>query len=195
MVRMADEQDFTVLLSNWRGGSKEAGDELMAAAYERLHALASRQLRQERGDHTLQATALVHELYVKLFSSAPVALNDRAHFFAVAARQLRRILVDHARAVRSEKRGGDRVRVSLTEIQQLPSPIDVDILDLDDALKRLEALDARAAAGVELRFFAGLTESELVAALGVSPVTLYRDWRFARAWLLTELAPPLKPEH
>jgi RNA polymerase sigma factor (TIGR02999 family) len=184
-----DEHDFTALLTSWRGGNKEAGDELVTVAYDRLRVLASHYLRRERRNHTLQATGLVHELYLKLFSSSQVAWNDRAHFFAVAARQLRRILVDHARAGRAEKRGGDRERVSLTEAGELAQSIDLDVLEIDEALNRLEELDPRAASGVELRFFAGLTEHEIAEVLGISLATLHRDWKFARAWLITQFMP------
>jgi RNA polymerase sigma factor (TIGR02999 family) len=114
---------------------------------------------------------------------------DRAHFFAVAGRQLRRILVDHARTRGAGKRGGDAIRLSLTEAQGVSTSNDVDVLDVDEALTRLEALDARAASGVELRFFSGLTETEIVEVLGVSIATVRRDWKFARAWLISQLAP------
>lgn len=184
-------RDLTELLTNWRRGDREAGNELIQAAYDHLHRLASYYLQQERSDHTLNATALVNELYLKLFSAEPIEWQDRTHFFAVVAQQLRRILVDHARAARAEKRGGARVRVSLTAANQA-AVIDRDILEIDEALTRLEALDPRAAAGVELRFFGGLTEPEIAHTLGISPATLSRDWKVARAWLLTQLMPSEK---
>lgn len=146
-------RDLTELLADWRSGSREAGNQLIQAVYDHLHRLAARSLHQERPGHTLDATALVNELYVKLFSAEPVEWHDRAHFFAVVAQQLRRILVDYARAARAEKRGGNRVRVSLTAADS-PAVIDRDILEIDEALRRLEELDPRAAAGVELRFSA-----------------------------------------
>jgi RNA polymerase sigma factor (TIGR02999 family) len=180
---------LTALLLQWRGGSRDAGNALMAAAYDNLCRLAGHYLQHERRDHTLQATELVNELYLKLFSSGPVEWQDRAHFFAVAGRQLRRILVDHARARRAGKRGGDAIRLSLTEAHGVSKSIDVDVLDVDEALTRLEALDARAASGVELRFFSGLTETEIVEILGVSVATVRRDWKFARAWLISQLTP------
>ena len=183
---MSEEpRDLTNLLIDWRKGNQEAGNELIQAVYDRLHRMASYHLRQEHAGHMLETTALVHELYMKMFSSKPVKWQDRAHFFAVAAQQLRRILVDHARAARADKRGGDRVRVSLTAAENLPMP--TDILDIDEALKNLEALDPRAAAGVELRFFAGLKETEIAEALGISLATLHRDWKIARAWLFSQL--------
>ena len=183
------ELELTALLAEWRQGDEDAGKQLMAVAYERLRHLAAHYLRRERRDHTLQATELVSELYLKLFSSGPVAWRDRIHFFAVAARQLRRLLVDHARAKRAEKRGGDGVKLSLTAVVGLTQRIDLDLLDIDELLTQLEQLDARAAAAVELRFFAGLKETEIAEALGVSLTTLHRDWKFARAWLLSRLLP------
>jgi RNA polymerase sigma-70 factor, ECF subfamily len=179
-------RDLTDLLIDWRRGNQEAGKELIQAVYDRLHRMAAYYLRQESTGHTLEATALVHELYLKMFSSKPVKWQDRAHFFAVAAQQLRRILVDHARAARAGKRGGDYLKVSITAAKSLPFP--TDILDIDEALRSLERLDPRAAAGVELRFFAGLTETEIAEALGISLATLHRDWKMARAWLLSQLS-------
>jgi RNA polymerase sigma factor (TIGR02999 family) len=181
--------DLTNLLADWRGGNREAGNQLMEAAYKHLHSLASHYLQQERADHTLNASALVNELYVRLFSSDICEWRDRTHFFAVAAQQLRRILVDHARAARADKRGGDRVRVSLTVAEGVAPPMDRDILEVDEALRQLEALDPRAAAGVELRFFGGLNESEIAEALGISLATIHRDWKVARAWLVAQLSP------
>jgi RNA polymerase sigma factor (TIGR02999 family) len=184
-----DPRDLTDLLAAWRSGNTEAGNQLIEAAYHHLHRLAANFLHGERAGHTLEASALVNELYLRLFASEPVEWQDRAHFFAVAAQQLRRILVDYARASRAQKRGGSRIRVSLTAAEGLALPIGQDILEIDEALRRLQALDPRAAAGVELRFFAGLKESEIAEALGISLVTLYRDWRVARAWLISQLMP------
>jgi RNA polymerase sigma factor (TIGR02999 family) len=182
-------RDLTELLAGWRGGDREAGNRLIQAAYDHLHRMAAHYLHREHPGHTLEAASLVNELYVRLFSSEPVEWQDRAHFFAVAAQQLRRILVDHARAARAEKRGGNRVRVSLTAAEGLMAPIERDVLELDEALKRLDALDPRAAAGVELRFFAGLSEPEIAEVLGISLATLHRDWKVARAWLISQLVP------
>jgi len=184
-----DRVELTTLLQQWRAGSSDAGNELMAAAHDNLRRLAAHYLQGERRDLSVQATDLVSELYVKLFSSGAIAWQDRAHFFAVAGRQLRRILVDHARARGAAKRGGDEVRVSLTQIQGLAQPVALDVLDVDEALRRLETFDARAAAGVELRFFSGLTEEEIAEILGIAPATVRRDWKLARAWLVTQLAP------
>jgi RNA polymerase sigma-70 factor, ECF subfamily len=178
--------DLTDLLIDWRNGNQEAGNELMLAVYDRLHRMAAYYLRYERDGHTMETTDLVHELYIKMLRSKPVKWQDRAHFFAVAGRQLRRILVDYARAAHAEKRGGDCLNISITVAKNLPLP--ANILDIDEALRNLETLDPRAAAGVELRFFAGLTETEIAEALGVSLATLHRDWRFARAWLSSQLS-------
>jgi RNA polymerase sigma factor (TIGR02999 family) len=137
----------------------------------------------------MQATALVNELYLKLFGGEPVDWRNRAHFFAVAARQIRRLLIDYARAGLAEKRGGDRVKLSLTEVKGLAAPSQQALLDLDAALLRLETLDPRAARIVELRYFAGATEQETAEAAGVSAATVKRDWDFARTWLISQLKP------
>ena len=137
----------------------------------------------------MQATALVNELYLKLFGGEPVDWRNRAHFFAVAARQIRRLLIDYARAGLAEKRGGDRVKLSLTEVKGLAAPSQQALLDLDAALLRLETLDPRAARIVELRYFAGATEQETAEAAGVSAATVKHDWDFARTWLISQLKP------
>ena len=185
----ADSQDFTAMLHAWRGGDQAAANQLIEVAYNQMRDLAANYMRHERPDHTLQPTALVHELYGRLFTRATVDWQDRAHFFAVAARQLRRILVNHARDRRAGKRGAGAVRVSLTDINGLTHPLQEDVLAVDEALGRLEQLDARAAHVVELRFFGGLDEKEAAAVLGISVATLKRDWDFARAWLLAQLEP------
>lgn len=181
--------DLTVLLSAWGMGDEGAGRDLMVAAHPQLTRLAGHYLRREGPDQTLQATELVNELFLRLFPAERVQWRDRVHFFAVAAKQLRRILVDHARARHAKKRGGRAVKVSLTEAEDVAHVINFDVLDIDNALSRLEALDSRAAAGVELRFFAGLTETEIASALNISLTTLHRDWNFARAWLVSQLLP------
>ena len=180
----------TTLFTAWRQGDPAAGDRLVTALYDELHRLATRYLRQERSDHTLQATALVNELYLRLFASDPVTWKNRAHFFAVAARTLRRILVDHARTRRAEKRGGAQVKLSLTEVNGWSeAPRNEDLLAVDAALDRLAELDSRLAQVVELRFFGGLHEDEVAEVLGVSAVTVKRDWKTARAWLLSQFLP------
>jgi RNA polymerase sigma factor (TIGR02999 family) len=158
--------------------------------YGELHGMAAHYMRQERSGHTLQATALVNELYIRLFASTGIDWQNRAHFFAVAAQQLRRILVNHARDRQAEKRGGKRVRLSLTEVNGLAQPVEEDLLDLDEALTRLQEIDSRAAQVVELRFFGGLQENEAAEVLSVSVPTVKRDWQFARAWLIRHMRTP-----
>jgi RNA polymerase sigma factor (TIGR02999 family) len=178
---------LTTLLAGWRGGDPAAADELIATVYQELHRLAARYMLGERPDHTLQPTALVNELFLKLLDSDPVDWQNRAHFFAVAAGQLRRILVNHARDRHAEKRGGKRVKLALTDVNGLAEPREQDLLELNEALDRLEEVDERAARVIELRFFAGLTEAEAAEVLGISVATLKRDWAFGRAWLLRHL--------
>lgn len=185
---MRPAASVTQMLAEWRNGNQDAGQQLFEATYQELRRLAAWHLRQERPGHTLQPTALVNELYLKLFSTEPVDWRNRAHFFAVAAQQMRRLLIDYARARHADKREGDRSRVSLIEIEGLAAPQDEDLLALDLALSRLETLEPRAARVVELRFFGGLTEKEAAEVLSVSVATLKRDWTFARAWLIKELS-------
>ena len=179
-------RNLTGLLHRWRDGDKEAGNQLMAALYPNLRRLAAHYLRQERPGNTLQPTALVHELYLKLFSGEPIQWQDRAHFLALAAQQLRRVIIDNARMRRAEKRGGHRVRVPLSEANAAV-PTNEDLLALDQELNKLEALHARSGRVVELRFFGGLREEEIAEVLGISVATVKRDWEFARAWLFSRL--------
>ena len=181
-----DSHSLTLLLREWRHGDVEAARRLMELVYDELHRIAAREMRREHGEHTLQTTAVVHEAYLKL-CGAPVDWQDRGHFFAVAAQQLRRVLVDHARRVRSEKRGGGLEKWSLLESDGGARQINEQLLAVDQALSRLEALDERAARVVTLRYFAGLSESETAAALEISVATVKRDWEFARSWLATQL--------
>jgi RNA polymerase sigma factor (TIGR02999 family) len=183
-----DTRKITGLLQAWRAGNPGAGDKLMEAVYGELRRLARRQMRHERGDHTLQATALVHEAYLRLCGSDTIEWKDRAHFFAVAARQLRRVLVDHARRVNSEKRGGGYIQFSLADADCAMVDRDERLLAIDEALERLQALDERAAKVIELRFFGGLSEQEAAEALSISLATLRRDWEFARTWMASQLA-------
>lgn len=182
-----DSHTITVLLGRWRSGDQDAANELMALVYDDLHRIAAREMRREQGEHTLQTTALVHEAYLRISRSEGIDWQDRAHFFAVAATQLRRVLVDHARRKRSEKRGGGLVRLSLMESDGGAIGVDERLLAVDEALGRLEALDARAAKVVELRFFGGLNEAEAAEVLRISVATLRRDWDFARTWLTGQL--------
>jgi RNA polymerase sigma factor (TIGR02999 family) len=182
-----DSHTITQLLLEWRSGNKDASARLMELVYRELHQMASGRMRRERGQHTLQTTALVHEAYIRLCGAEPIQWHDRAHFFAVAAQQLRRILVDYARRFRSEKRGGGKVCATLFDSDQAAWQLDERLLAVDEALAKLETLDRRAAKVIELRFFGGLTETEAAEALEISITTLKRDWDFARSWLATQL--------
>ena len=179
--------EVTQLLREWSGGRQEARDELLGLVYEPLRAIASRHLHREREGHTLQPTALVNELYLKLVGQRSVAWNDRAHFFAVAAQVMRRILVDHARRKKSDKRGGDMVPVTIGAALDLAAAEDFDVVALDVALENLEKIFPQQAKIVELRFYAGLTIDETAAVLGVSAATISREWTMARAWLRREM--------
>lgn len=187
METSPDRSSMTILLQQWSGGDKAALDKLMPVVYEQLHRLASRSLRTERKDHTLRATALVHEAYIRLID-ADVAWQDRIHFFAVSARLLRRILVDHARADRREKRGGGAEMIPLDEAMVVGPGSPGDLLALDEALQHLAAQDLRKSEIVELLCFGGLTYDETAVALGISPATVHREIKLAKAWLHRELA-------
>jgi RNA polymerase sigma factor (TIGR02999 family) len=183
-----DPQHVTQWLAAWRHGDEHARDQLFAAVYPQLRQIASRFLQHERGDHTLEPTALVNELALRLLGSEPIAYSDRTHFFALAAQMMRRILIDHARARVAEKRGGVQQRVNLSSVEEWqPAPQSEDVLMLDEALSKLEQADGRAAKVVELRFFGGLREQEVADVLGVSVITVKRDWKVARAWLVDQL--------
>ena len=180
-------ENVTQLLNAWRQGDDSALEELTPLILHELHRRAQGYLRRERQGHTLQPTALVNEVYLRLVEQGSSTWNDRAHFFAVAAQLMRRILVDHARAHRAEKRGGQVERVQLDEAREVGLGEDLDLLALDDALHDLARLDARQARVVELRFFAGLNIEEAAEVLGISTATVTRDWRYARAWLVRQL--------
>lgn len=186
MIR-SEPKDITAILSAWGDGDQEAGNELVGIVYHELRGLAAYYLQNEPAGNTLQPTSLVHELYLKLFSREPVLLHDREHFLAVAARQLRNIVVDHARNKHAQKRGGCQLTISLDDAHGLAIPTDSRVIDLDQALGRLEKLDARAAQVVELRYFSGLTDNEVGKILGISLATVKRDWDFARSWLLNQM--------
>lgn len=185
----AGSPQVTAILEGVRRGDQEAVERLMAVVYAELRAIAGRYLRSDRPRHTLQATALVHEAYARLFGSNRVDWQSRAHFFAVAATEMRRILVDYARARNAHKRAGAHVRVSLDEAGQVGLAPEHDMTAVDEALCRLAMLDPRASRVVELRFFAGADEREVAEALGISVATVKRDWQFAKAWLLKALSP------
>ncbi|MBS1797901.1 MAG: sigma-70 family RNA polymerase sigma factor [Acidobacteria bacterium] len=186
---MEQSEQITGLLREWCGGRREALDELLPLVYRELHKQARRFLRKEHQGHTLQTTALIHEAYLRLVDQRSIDLENRAHFFAIAGQMMRRILVDHARAKHREKRGGDdAVKIPLDEAMiVVVGPKDVDLLALDDVLKRLEALDEQQARVVELRYFSGLSLEETAAALKISRATAARDWAMAKAWLHREL--------
>jgi RNA polymerase sigma factor (TIGR02999 family) len=179
----------TILLSRWRGGDEAALQELTALLYSNLHQIAERLMLRERADHTLQPTALVNEAYMRLIG-AEIAWQDRVHFLAIAAREMRRILVEHARAKGRQKRGGnDWQRVTLTADGPGHAQELADVLAVHEALERLAALDARKEKIIELIIFGGLTTLEAAEVLGISEATLHRDWRMAKAWLQHELKP------
>ena len=180
-----DRGGVTELLGRVRGGDRAATDELFPLVYDELRRLAAEAMGHERSSHTLQATALVHEAYLRLVGPG-VGWESRGHFFGAAAQAIRRILVDHARARQSLKRGGDWERVGL-DAHAMEGASAVDLLAMDEALGALAAIDARMARLVELRFFAGLTVDQSAEALGISPATAAREWQFARAWLHAQL--------
>ena len=175
------------MLLKWSQGDRTALDRLIPLIQRELHQIARRCMAGERAGHSLQATALVNEAYLRLINAQDVAWHDRAHFLAVAARVMRRILVDHARSRHSQKRGGDMARVTLDDALVVASEPDQDFVALDQALTALAAIDARKGEVVEMRFFGGLTVEETAEALQVSPDTVKRDWRMAKLWLLREL--------
>lgn len=178
----------TIWLAGWRRGDEHAGERLIEAVYPDLRRIAARFLADERGSHTLEPGALVHELWIRMREGEKVTFEDRSHFFALAARAMRRVLIDHARARVAEKRGGDRRRVSLTAVAGWnPADYDEDVLSLHAALSELEGADPRAARIVELKFFGGLEGREIAQVLGISEITVKRDWRVARAWLMSRL--------
>jgi RNA polymerase sigma factor (TIGR02999 family) len=185
---MAAAHAVTKLLGDWRAGDKGALDELTPLVYGELRRLAKRHMRSERANHTLQTTGLVNEAFIRM-AGMDVPWADRAHFYAVAARLMRRILVDYAKARRSDKRGGDDRPSTLEEVGIAASDAPpADILAIDEALARLAQIDARKCDVVVLHFFGGMTYDETAEALGISPATVHRDLRLGRAWLLNELA-------
>ena len=183
---MAQVSDVTALLVAWSNGEDGAGTPLMDAVYDELRRLARGYLRRERRDHSMAATALVHEAYLKLVDQRRVRWQNRAHFFAIAAHVMRRLLVDHARARGASKRG-QGLTVSLEGLDAAADSRGPDLLTLDAALEKLTAIDPRQGRLVELRFFGGLTVEEAAAVLGIAAITVKRDWALARTWLYREL--------
>ncbi len=184
---LPDRQDVTRLLQQWRGGDHQALDQLMPIVYDELRRLAARCLQAERPGHTLPATALVHEAYLRLMD-ADIGWQDRAHFYAVAARVVRRILVEYARAHSRQKRGGGEIAVPLDEAVVVGPEASSTVLELDEALRRLAAIDERKSDIIQLLFFGGLTYDETATALSISPATVHRELKLAKAWLSRELA-------
>ena len=180
--------DVTDLLLSWRQGDAAAFDRLIPLVYDELRRVAGRRLRGESPGHSLQATALGHEGYLRLVDVDRMTVTSRAHFLGVAATLMRQILVDHARRQRADKRGGDVTMLSLDEVSPAAPVASVDVLALDEAIEALTAIDPRQCRIVELRFFAGLTIDEAADALGVSPATVEREWALAKAWLYRRLS-------
>jgi RNA polymerase sigma factor (TIGR02999 family) len=189
MAEAPRPSEVTQLLVDWQNGSAEALDRLMPLVYSELRAIANRYLSRERNDHTLQSTSLVHEAYFRLIDQRQVQWQNRAHFLGIAAKMMRRILVDHARHEHRLKRGGPLPSLSLDAAVAVATPArEIDLLALDEALDRLAAIDAQQSRLVELRFFSGLTIEEAAVALGVSAGTVKREWSTAKAWLFREMS-------
>jgi RNA polymerase sigma factor (TIGR02999 family) len=184
----ASPGDITLLLSRVASGDRDAEAKLIPIVYGELRRLAAHYMRQERADHTLQATALVHEAFLKLFERGESTWENRKHFFAMASQAMRRILVDHARNRKAEKRDGDRRKTSLDSVFIWAEDTPDDLVAVDEALCRLANWDARQCQIVEMRFFGGLSVEEIAEVLGVSTRTVKRDWNMARAWLHGELS-------
>jgi len=180
-------QTVTQLLADWRNGNDAALTELTPLVYEDLRGLAHHYMSSQRADHTLQTTAFVHEAYLRLADQTNPNWQTRAHFFAVAARAMRQILVNYAKSYRSQKRGGGALKVELDETALVSQGQSREIVELHEALEQLAALDSRKAEVVELKYFGGLNYDEIAEVLKISPVTVRRDWEFAKAWLYTEL--------
>lgn len=183
---MTDDRSITRLLERWQAGDEDAFAALTPMVYQTLRRLAARHLRSESPGHTWQPTDLVHEAFLQM-ADADVDWNGRAHFYAVAARQMRRLLIDHARGKQRSKRGGDQIRVTLVEDSVPAQEASLDLLDLDRALEALAGQDARKAEIIELHVFGGLSYEEMAKLLDVSAATVKRDLRFARAWLTREM--------
>ena len=181
-------QEITRLLQAWSSGNEQALQELMPLVYGELHRLAQRYMAAEQSGHALQTTALVHEVYLRLIDVKNVDWQNRAHFYALSSRLMRRILVDFARTRNYQKRGAQFAHIQLEGAAAVSAAVSSELLAVDDALKQLAAVDARKSDVVEMRFFGGLTVDEIAAALQLSPETIARDWKLAKAWLLRELS-------
>ena len=183
----ADRADVTTLLRAWGEGDGSALDRLAPMVYDELHSIAHRQMLREKEGQTLQTTALVNEAYLRLVDVKNVTWQDRAHFYAVSAQMMRRILVDAARARLREKRGGGVQRLSLDEVLDEQAPRDRELVAIDDALQELARMDERKSRVIELRFFGGLSVEETAAVLKISPQSVMRDWKLAKAWMALQL--------
>jgi RNA polymerase sigma factor (TIGR02999 family) len=188
-MSVSSQQDVTQKLQAWSEGNRDALDELIPIVYDELHKQASRYLKQERTGHTMQTTSLINEAYMKLVEHKDMRWQNRAHFFAIAATLMRRILIDHARTKYRDKRGGDDIKLPLEEAAELAATDEnnIDLITLDEALTRLAEIDEQAARVVELRYFADLNIEETAEVLHISPATVKRDWQTAKAWLRHEL--------
>lgn len=186
---MTDSVEVTALLRAWTAGLPGAGDRLVPVIYQHLRRRAAAYLRGERRAHTLQPTALVHEAYLRLVDQRDVVWQNRAQFYGVASKMMRRILVDHARRRKMHKRSGQWMRVSVADCAMLGPVPDFDVLALDELLVRLAAFDVRKSRVVELRYFGGLSPEETACVLDIAPRTVEREWRAARAWLHSQLTP------
>jgi RNA polymerase sigma factor (TIGR02999 family) len=184
---MSSPLDITALLVDWSKGDKSALDKLFPLVERELHRLARSYMRKENPDHTLQTTALVNEAYLRLVDQRNTNWQNRAHFFGIAAQIMRRVLLNCARDQNRLKRGGRAIHVSLSEALIMPAEKNRELIALNDALDRLKAIDERKSKVVELRYFGGLSVEESAEVLGVSPITIMRDWQFAKAWLAREM--------
>jgi len=189
---MPTKSDITQWLSGCKSGDREALESLLPLVYDELHRQAVRSFGRERAGHTLQPTALVNEVYLRLVNQRDMKWQNRAQFFGIAAQMMRRILVSHARARRAQKRGGGETRILLDEDLAAAPERDLNLLALDDALRKLETIDADKSRMVELRFFSGLSVEETAELMGVSPRTIDRQWQIAKAWLHREISADTK---
>ncbi|HEX6184232.1 MAG TPA: sigma-70 family RNA polymerase sigma factor [Pyrinomonadaceae bacterium] len=187
------QHEVTQILRDWSGGDARAPERLMPFVYDELRRLARSFLARERDGHTLQPTALVNEAYLRLVDQTRVEWQNRAHFYGIASRMMRRVLIDHARAHVTAKRGGGAVRLSLEDVQLPAGQRAASLVALDEALGRLAEVDARKSRVVEMRFFGGMSDEEIAASLGVTTRTVLRDWKKARLWLYRELSEGSEP--
>lgn len=176
------------MLNRMKDGDRQAGEAVVARVYDELHRIASREMRRERPGNTLQTTALIHEAYLRMAGERAPEIQNRGHFFAIAGQQMRRVLVDHARAAASQKRGGGAIPLDLDSVRVGAGDPDAQLVRLDDALKDLERLDPRPAKVVELKYFGGYSDREVAEALNLSVAMVRRDWEFARSWLFAQMS-------